>query len=76
MNERLGITEQDIHLLSHAVTDKCWHFFAEHDNHHIKNPTIRVPTHFQKLFSILFQYLFNTKLKKFNTMPYLHFSTS
>jgi len=34
----------------------------------------RVPTHFQKLFSKLFQYLPNTKLKKFNTMPYPHLS--
>jgi len=29
---------------------------------------LRVPTHFQKLFYILFQYLFNTKLKDFNTI--------
>ena len=34
---------------------------------------IRVPVHFQKLFCLLFQYLFNTTLKKFNTMPYLQF---
>jgi len=34
----------------------------------------RVPTHFLKSFSILFQYLFNTKFKKFNTITSLHFS--
>jgi len=31
----------------------------------------RAPTHFQKPFSILFQYLFNTKLKIFNTIIYI-----
>ena len=38
-----------------------------------KKIKFRVPMHFQKLFSILFQYLFSTKLKKFHTMSYLHF---
>jgi len=33
----------------------------------------RVPTHFRKPFSILFQYLFNTELKDFNTVIWLHF---
>jgi len=33
-----------------------------------------VPTHFQKTFSILFQYLFNTTWKNFSTATYLHFS--
>ena len=32
----------------------------------------KVPTHYQKSFSIVFQYLFNTKLK-FNTITSLHF---
>jgi len=36
--------------------------------------TVRVPTHFQKPFSILFQYLLNTQLKDFNTIIQLHFS--
>ena len=31
-------------------------------------------THFQEPFSILFQYLFNTNWKNFNTITYLHFS--
>jgi len=34
----------------------------------------RVPTHFKKAFSILFQNLFNTKLKNFNTITHPHFS--
>jgi len=34
----------------------------------------RVPTHFQKLFSKLFQYPFNTKLKNINTITFLHLS--
>ena len=33
----------------------------------------RLPTHFQKPFSILL-YLLNTKWKNFNTITYLHFS--
>jgi len=35
---------------------------------------LRAPTHFQKPFSILFQYLFNTTWKHFNTITYLHFT--
>ena len=34
----------------------------------------RVPTHLKKSFSILFQYLFNTKLKNFDTITSLDFS--
>jgi len=44
----------------------------------IQNPLakvlFRVPTHLKKSFSILFQYLSNTKLKKFNTVTSLNFS--
>jgi len=34
----------------------------------------RVLTHLKKSFSILFQHLFNSTLKKFNTIASLHFS--
>jgi len=34
---------------------------------------VRVPTHFKKSFSILFPYLFNTKLKKCNMFTSVHF---
>jgi len=33
----------------------------------------RVPTHFQKQFSILFRYLFNTNFNNSNTITSLHF---
>jgi len=33
-----------------------------------------VPTHIQKRFSILFQYLFSTELKDFNISTWLRFS--
>ena len=34
----------------------------------------RIPTHSLKSFSVAFQYLFNTKIKKFNTITSLNFS--
>jgi len=34
----------------------------------------RLPTHFQKSFFILFQYLFDTTSKNFNTITHLQFS--
>jgi len=37
---------------------------------------IGVLTHFPKPFSVHFQHLFNTKLKDWNTITYLHFSNN